>query len=39
LPGRRGVAVEASELRLYSPPFLNDAASGDVGEWLKPAVC
>jgi hypothetical protein len=33
------VPVEASELRLYSPLFLHGAALGDVGEWLKPAVC
>jgi hypothetical protein len=33
------VPVEASQLRLYRPLFLNGAASGDVGEWLKPAVC
>ena len=34
------VPVEACELRLYSPlRSCTGAMLGDVGEWLKPAVC
>ena len=33
------VQVEGGEIGLYSPLSRTGAAAGDVGEWLKPAVC